>query len=204
MIHALVAAAALSFSTPTDYITAWLRPPALNLSAIRLIKCDHWTGTGFLIGPRIMATANHVMDGTERCIDVQSGVVIRAYKTDPKHDLALVTGNLPTNMPYINYSCDRFKTGQKYLSYGITSYMQERNILRNNVLTATRNYNANGTVWKDEIDVSGSRIFSGYQAPGMSGGPVLDIDGYAHGLVTGGSAYDSSHFEFADGILCNP
>jgi hypothetical protein len=186
-----------------DPMEAFIRPPAMNISAIRQIRCDDWVGTGFLIGPKIMATANHVMEDGKNCRDGQTGSALMTYKTDKKHDLVLVTGpGLPTDIPYIRYSCERFKPGEKYLAYGISNYMQNRTIIRNNVLTATKAYTPDNYTFSDGTVVAHARVFTGYQAPGMSGGPVADIEGYAHGLVTGGSGYESFHFEFADGILC--
>ena len=38
--------------------------PTLNLSAIRSISCDGYTGSGFLIGDDILLTAAHISGGT--------------------------------------------------------------------------------------------------------------------------------------------
>lgn len=199
----LLAAIALATSTPTDNIQSFTRPPAMDISAIRRIQCDHWSGSGFLIADGIMVTADHVMNGATGCVDQASGSKLLTYKTDKAHDLALVTGpGLPTDIPYVRISCSRFVTGEKYLAYGITSFAQPRSIVRNNVLTATADYTPKGYTFSDGMKVEGARYFIGYAAPGMSGGPVADINGYAHGLVTGGSAYFSVYYEFADGILC--
>jgi hypothetical protein len=204
MLNLLVALTLVSTPTPTDFITDITRPPAVDISAIRQIRCDHWTGSGFLIGDKIMATANHVMDGGTGCRDVESGSPLKVYKRDKPHDLVLVTGpTLPIDIPYINISCERFKTGEQYLAYGISGFEQNHEIIRNNVLTATKKYTGKDFKFDDGMVVAHAREFLGYQAPGISGGPVMDIWGYAHGLVTGGSVEVSYHFEFADGILCD-
>lgn len=204
MLSLLAAITLAAYPTPTDdpYINM-IRPPAMDISAVRQIACDGWTGSGFLIGNKIMATANHVMDGGENCIDVASGSPIHAYKTDKAHDLALVTGpELPTDIPYVKISCAPFKTGDKYIVYGITGYGQRRTIVRNNVLTATKNYTDPGFKFDDGTPIVGARVFLGYEAPGMSGGPIADVDGYAHAVVTGGNGTFSFHFEFTGGMLC--
>jgi hypothetical protein len=175
----------------------------MDISAVRQISCDHWSGSGFLIGDRIMATANHVMEGGTGCIDVDTGTPLTVYKTDKAHDLTLVTGpNLPTDIPYVKISCEPFHTGEKYLAYGITGYGQMEDIVRNNVLTATEAYTAPDFKFSDGMSVVHARVFLGYEAPGMSGGPITDINGYSHGLVTGGGPLTSFHYEFAEGMLC--
>jgi hypothetical protein len=144
------------------------------------------------------------MEGGTGCIDVESGSPLLTYKVDKVHDLALVTGpDLPTDIPYVKTSCEPFHTNEKYLAYGITGYGQMKDIVRNNVITATNYYTAPTFKFDDNMPVVHARIFMGYEAPGMSGGPITDINGYAHGLVTGGNAYMSFHYEFAEGILCN-
>jgi hypothetical protein len=151
-----------------------------------------------------MATADHVMPaGTTGCVDVASGSSLTVYKSDPAHDLALVTGpRLPTGMPYVKVSCQPFKTGEVYHSYGISNFKQKYSIIRNNRIIATANYTGKDFKFGDGSIVAGARIFDGFQAPGMSGGPVVNSYGYAHGLVTGGSGYGGIHFEFKDSFLC--
>lgn len=204
MILGLLAAVASMISTPAGIIDNYVRPPAMDISAVRQIACDGWTGSGFIIAKGIMATANHVMEGGEHCIDVESEAPLTTYKVDKAHDLALVTGDFPTDIPYVKYSCEPFHAGQAYLAYGITGYMQNHEIIRNNVIVATGGKTGKDFKFVDDFPVINARIFIGYEAPGMSGGPVTDLNGYAHGLVTGGNNNMSMHYEFADGILCKP
>ena len=92
-------------------------------------------------------------------------------------------------------------TGQPYLSYGITFYGQPRPIVRMNVIVATDYY----TTAEDKIGDTpspGLRFLTQHIAPGMSGGPVIDLNGYALALNNAGSDEDTLLYEFADGPLC--
>jgi len=203
MIMGLVAAVALSVASPADVIPTGVRPPAMDISAIRQIRCPGWTGTGFIIAKGVMATANHVMSMKEKnCVDSVTGIHLIPFKSDVAHDLTLVTGDFPADIPYVKYSCERFKPGQPYLTYGVSSYKQNHTLMRNDVILATKEHTGKDFKFSDGMLVAGARIFLGYQVPGESGGPVTDIYGYAHGLVTGGNDFLSFNYEFADGILC--
>jgi hypothetical protein len=157
---------------------------------------------GALIGPHILITALHV--ATEKnCRDSETNSPLTIYKRDDKHDLALVTSPaLPTDIPYYKITCSKFVTGRKYLSYGITPYGQKRPILRDNIITATKNYT-------DILDLVGGtpapgmREFDGAIAPGMSGGPVVDPEnGLIYAVNNAGSESDTLLYELADGMMC--
>lgn len=207
----ILAAIALTLSSSADVsrIDGWLRTPTVNISAIREIDCDDvsektngWTGSGALIDNRTMVTAYHVVNGG-KCKDVASGSPLVIKKVDKKRDLAVVTGEtLPTMMPYIKISCEPFERGQPYFSYGISGYKAFYPLIRQNLLIATGRYAPINDKFDDGSPIGGAMIFKGYGAPGMSGGPVIDIFGYAHGIVTGGSDTHSYHYEFRNSFLC--
>lgn len=193
-------------STPTERVSPARAVPTVSISAVRSIDCPEWIGSGFLIGDHIMATALHVVANTPQCIDADTGARLYVYKTDPEHDLALVTSSkLPTNIPYIKVSCQRFKTNEPYLSFGRTFYGMDSddNVLnRMNVITATKDYTPKGYTLDDGAPAEHMREFVGAIAPGMSGGPVTDLQGYAHAVNNAGSDEDTILYEFADGMLC--
>ena len=192
-------------ATPTglvDGLSPTPRNPTVDISAIRYLDCGTWVGSGFIIADGVLVTAMHVAAGTQ-CTDTETGGKLMVYKTDLKHDLALLTGpSLPTDIPYIKVSCQRFVTGQPYLSYGTTFYDQPRPISRMNVIMAKGYYSTNADTI-DGVPSPGLRVFDNAIAPGMSGGPVIDLEGRAHGLNNAGSNDTTMIYEFADGILCN-
>ena len=188
-----------------DYRT-YPAPPAEDLSAIRSITCvglgEIYIGSGSIIGDREVLTANHIANGGGKCFDTKTKAPLKTYKTDAKHDLAIMSGDEPTDIPYQKYSCSRFITDKPYLSYGITSYGQPELIFRNNVITATKEYTEPGDTLDDGTPVDHMRVFNGVIAPGMSGGPVTDINGYAHALNNAGDDKTTILYEFADTALC--
>ena len=184
-----------------DVLAPAHRDPTVDISAVRYLDCGNWVGSGFMIADGVLVTAYHVAKG-DQCTDTETGGKLMVYKTDPKHDLALLTGpTLPTDIPYIKVSCSRFVTGQPYLSYGTTFYDQPRPISRMNVIVATDSYSRDQDTI-DGVPSPGLRVFDKAIAPGMSGGPVVDLQGMAHGLNNAGSDVNTMIYEFADGILC--
>jgi S1-C subfamily serine protease len=203
MIASIAAAALLLSSYSAMDEPDYPVPATVNLSAIRHLICDNdkWQGSGFLIGDHIIVTAHHMIaDGP--CIDEETGLKLVTYKDDPKHDLALLTNSeLPTDMPYIKISCQPFKKGQDYYAYGITDYGEEREILRENTIRAGKygDFLVEGLYGHMQYHM---RYFSGPIAPGMSGGPVVDGQGYAYAVNNAASDTDTLLYEFKDGILC--
>lgn len=194
-------------------------PPTMDLSAIRYIICDtvdgqEYSGSGFLIGKGVMATAFHVAEGNWMdmpkvapvCYDVATNTRIVAYKLDPNHDFALMTGpGLPTDIPYIKYACNRPIPGKAYTAYGITDYGQQEPILRSNTVIATDKISSIVDVdsWVEGIPSPGMRVYQNPDAPGMSGGPVAD-GGSVIAINDAGDDKTSQNYDLADTILCQP
>lgn len=185
-------------------------PPSVDLSAIRAIVCpisktQYIEGSGFLIGDKIMLTANHVAELSlkMKCYDVETRTRIHVYKQDPRHDVAVMTGEgLPTDIPYIKYSCSDFKKGEYYNDYGYSDYGQERTILRMNIIQATNDFEKRVDKVEGLSNSQGMRYFNGTSAPGTSGGPVIDKKGYAVGVTNAGNAYRAMEYSFAQGMMC--
>ena len=183
-------------------------PPSVDISAIRFIGCPiagtayEEQGSGFLIGKGILATAYHVAAG-QNCYDEATGAKLVMYYKDPKHDFALMTGpDMPTDLPYIKYACLPFKKGESYIYYGISQYGQARPIIRNNTLVYTGDVTQDDKAVVDFIYSKGMSIFRGAIAPGMSGGPVTDVNGYAVAVNNAGNSDTTLLFQLKDTLLC--
>lgn len=207
-MKSLIAATLLLQSPVVHQLPDFGATPTVDLSAIRLISCDKWTGTGFLIADNIMATAAHVAKGTH-CEDQKTHKPAVTYYSDDKTDFALMSVGLK-GIPYIKYNCSRFKTGQHYASYGYSSYLQNYMIFRQSDIVAMsdytdENFNVEGVVHPHMRHVFGASV------PGHSGGPVIDsITGYAIGMNNAGymnifglANGENYSTELADTILCN-
>lgn len=188
--------------------------PTVNLSAIREIECSDHYGSGFQITDNIVVTALHVANGTG-CKDYASGKPLVTYKIDVKHDLALMTGDLPKGQPYIKYSCQPYETDQDYMAIGISGYgwgyYHKDRFLRMYHLTAKKDYTDEHFFLAGSVTPSpGLRVMQGNAAPGISGSPIIDIRGYAHGILNAGGNFfgipvsPSYSYELKDTILCLP
>lgn len=185
-------------------------PPSMNESNIHFIVChtedgDIYSGSGFIIDDGVLATANHVAEG--ECRDVTSGVALKTYKTDRRHDFALMTGNIKVQGPYIQYACSHPIPGNQYISYGITSYglghgMFYKPIERNNHVIATGKINKDPDQVQEFDSAEGMRYYRYSSAPGMSGGPVADLDGLVYAINNASDDTSSLNFDLADTGLC--
>jgi S1-C subfamily serine protease len=200
---------ALSILIPFPNIAPDIRPdiPAtVDLSAVRYIACDSkegpYTGSAFLIDHHVLATARHVAIG-DHCIDVASNTPVLLYKQDDRHDFALmVAPGVDDNIPFVKYRCDGIQPNKPYLSYGITDYGQNEAILRMNTVYSTRNVVGNDDAVDGLPHSKGMVRFAGPIAPGMSGGPVVDLSGYAVAVNNAGDGHNSMLFDLKDTILC--
>lgn len=181
--------------------------PTVNLSAIRLLVCGKSSGTGFMIGDNIIATAYHIVD-EDPCIDHKTGKKLFTYHIDKDHDFALAKVEL-SGFPYLSYDCTRYVTGQRYGSYGYSSYMQDYTIFRQSDMYAYEDYSGEGFIMKGKAYPKFRHLF-GPMVFGHSGGPVINYTtGKAIGMNNAGNTlfgmFMTGHAwstELADTILC--
>lgn len=170
VIAVVLAASLVGSSTPAFPATPYRHAD----EAIVRVECGG-VGTAFHIGKGLYVTAAHVVAG---CKD-QPGIVIY----DEAKDVAVIRGAVIKAR--IKYSCSRFNPGEEYLAIGF----------------------AHGFPFKTFIPVIASKfIQKGYQSfigemiPGMSGGPILDEYGRAHGIVN--MRWPGRSQELADTVVC--
>lgn len=202
----LVVAAALLLSPPPSILPDYGATPTVNLSAIRFITCGKTSGTGFLIGDNIIATAAHVVDG-DPCIDDKTKKPLTVYYVEQDTDFALAKVELK-GIPYLKYDCTRYVTGQGYESYGYSSYMQEYTIFRQSRMTAMNDYSG-PLFWVAGKQYSKMRHLFGPMVWGHSGGPVVNSsNGNVMGINNAGNHFfglatgHSWSTELADTKLC--
>lgn len=183
--------------------------PTVSLSAIRYIKCDEGSGSGFIIEDDVLVTAAHVSEMTN-CRDSSSSAPLVLYHNDVKNDFSLMTGKLPDVLP-IKVSCNGYETGKRYDSYGITTWGATYPVFGQYRLTATNVYSDESFfVGGGKVAWSGMRQLEGFIVPGNSGGPIVNEDGYAVGInnVSGrvffGLGVDANAFsyELKNTVLC--
>jgi hypothetical protein len=210
----LVTGAAIPSSFPSDSPG----DPTINLSAIREVECFKANGkptgygSGFIIAEDTLVTALHVVSG-DVCKDVATNKTLIVYAKDPKHDLVLMTGDLPKKFPYIKYSCAGYTPNVLYAAYGYSGhsygYEHENRIFRKYALRATSTV-TDATFKVGNNPSPGMRQMQGRSAPGMSGSPIMDETGIAYGINNAGINFfnlfvsgPTWSYELKDTILCN-
>lgn len=200
-MNSLLTAFLISIPSPLGYAPVIIHPPTVNLSAVRPIKCNEGSGTGFVIADDVLATALHVANATN-CKDAETGVTLTTYHEDAANDFALMSGDYPNGGPFIKYSCGSFKVGKTYLSLGF------RRMFRLDTLVATGQYSPADYVVSG-MPMPGMHKFKGGIVFGMSGGVIFNPDdGKVHG-INNVAAWDRSgrisetySYELKNTILC--
>lgn len=154
-----------------------------HLDSIFLIQCKasplsmtiDGSGTGFLINNRTVVTAQHVVEDMYSCtID---GVALKMDQENKTLDYATLSIGT-RGLESLPIRCEGFKRGENYYAIG---YARGSRFTMNRLIASSRFENA--------TDENGQRIgthlreLRGTAIPGMSGGPILDKDGYVVGIT---------------------
>lgn len=206
----LLLAALLSSPAMTPDFVPYFPEKMFNLSTVRLIGCTGTAGTGFLIGQDILVTAAHVAEA-KNCSDVATGKPLTTYHVDEENDFALMTGDLPF-MPFARVSCEGYKKGHTYMSYGISSHFAPIQLFRASAQVATGIYTDKDFIVRGSDGakaVPGMMFLLGNIVPGESGGPIVDdnagvvgINNVSFGNFLGQPAGKTYSFELKNTILC--
>lgn len=138
-------------------------------AAIVLVLCQKpagsSSGSAFKVSETGYVTANHVVDGATAC--TVAGQQVELTSGDPKRDYATFIG--PASPSILQPSCAGFVPGVVYAARGFPGYAGTYNIFTP--------WLAIKAVWR------GFNVLAGEAISGMSGGPVLDPQGRAVGVV---------------------
>jgi hypothetical protein len=140
-------------------------------------------GTGFLIGPDLVATVAHVVDGAGSIVlrgpsSTRTGVVIGI---DTARDLALVRASSAFNGHVFTLSPDPPGVGTPVGAIGFPEGLPV-------TFTAGSVSGLDRTIQIDSVDRTGLLQTDAAVNPGNSGGPLLTVDGDVVGLVDAGAA----------------
>ncbi|MCB0911802.1 MAG: trypsin-like peptidase domain-containing protein [Propionibacteriaceae bacterium] len=173
--------------TPTPVDAGPLTPVAQRSAAAvgRLLstRCSGApaAGTGFVVGPGLVLTAAHVVGGARQVSVRLTGagpVPAEIVGIDASRDTALVrAGALPGDPPTIPLASDRAATGTTVvaLGYPLGESVLHRTFAR--ITSVTDSALVNGSPMRDLVTLDATLPV------GLSGGPALDADGVARGMV---------------------
>lgn len=140
-----------------------------------------FAGSGFVVGPGLVLTAAHVVDGARQVSVRLAGaepVPAEVIGIDPNRDTALVRTEFdPAGAPVIALAADATEVGSAVvaLGYPLGESRWHREDAR--ITSVTDSAIVNGAAMHDLLTVDATLPI------GMSGGPVLDARGVARGMA---------------------
>lgn len=201
ILYFMVVLVGVSLNDASENLTLSQKNPnnfTVDFSLVHQLHCGNSTGTGVMVGPNTMITAYHVtVEGNGRCLN-QNFRPVTTYSEDPDKDFVIARVEGPGTDRSLPYSCDGFKPGRTYFTIG---YADGTN-LQLNKLKATHEFTP-----RDHM-IQGSpaghlRMLRGNLHVGMSGGPIIDQNGFIVGMnqAKGDGGYAFSR-EIKDTVLC--
>lgn len=171
-----------------------------SLKGVVHVSCPQWQGSGFVIGPRLIATVRHCVEGVEDfLITTHDGHQVRATRaiSDKEHDLGFIfvddltcvagergtVAHEVTLNPLPTGSIEDCVLGQSVYVIGSPYGKINFNSLTTGVISGVdRDWSPLGDYygWKIAFTVDSA----GH--PGNSGCPVFTMDGTVRGILVGG------------------
>jgi hypothetical protein len=139
------------------------QPYAHNENSIVKVLCQEGSGSATRVGPTDYISVAHVVTLTKCTVN---GTPIKATYVNTKQDFATFTG--PVGTDFMKVSCDGYHYEEGYVMRGYAY--------------------GDDTPWFEPVifitkDKDGIATFVGNDFPGMSGGPVIDVNGRITGTV---------------------
>lgn len=173
----------------------------LKLRCINKYTLEGSTGTAFYLGDNQFISALHVVNEDESCVEAGSQYPLEIIKSDKTKDIVLlkIIADEPLSAQGMKINCEGFKKGETYLTLG---YANGIVFVINKLIDTGRTTNKEFII--DEKSWPGMRELSGFLVVGMSGGPVVDLNGKVVGInnVTGYFGTKAYSFQLKDTFMC--
>ena len=177
----------LTFSQPSNPAPSWSEVfEEINIGVVRIAvtTCDGKdpTGSGFLVGPDLVATASHVVENTTS-LSVRAGAQVRnaeILSIEPDVDVAIVRLDRAVDGHVFDWAAVNPQVGDDIAAIGYP-LGQPIAMTRGAVTALNRRIEVEG------VDRRGLVQTDAAINPGNSGGPLITLDGDAAGIVSAGS-----------------
>lgn len=171
--------------------------PMINFKNVRLLYCGRYNGTGVLLNKGLVITAAHVSEGSQSCLDNNSGQVGKVLSSDANLDMSIIVYEKGLPEKFMDISCDGFEKNEIYYAIG---WEDGTDLVVNRMI---------GTGIKKTIKIDDSQydnlaMLKGRIIKGMSGGPIVNDRGQLVGInnVTDETVHRGYSREMRDTIFC--
>ncbi len=171
---------ASSPATNAPSFTSLLAKVKSGILRIETDTCNgRFVGTGFLLGPRLVATVEHVIDGAYTITLKQNGKIVGSgtvIGADPARDVALVESNQPIPGYHFHLAARSPALGEDVAALGFPLGLP-LTVTRGSVSGLSRTIPINGIDRRRLVQTDAA------VNPGNSGGPLMTDSGEVVGLV---------------------
>lgn len=182
---------------PLDRVDTKPSTYTVNLNSIYRVQCGNHLGTAEVIDGNTLITASHVVGGEKTCWHNKQPV--KVVYDNRAWDFAVLS--FPTEgRQRFPYSCDGFVDGKTYL---IVGWAEGTDFAVSRVVATSRYINTSDS--KSGQPFVHVRVLKGGVWGGMSGGPVVGLDGVQVGTIVAGprNSHDWAYArELKDTYLC--
>jgi S1-C subfamily serine protease len=154
-------------------------------------------GSGVVVGPDRVLTAEHVVIGSQYCVIGDELAQARVLEADTDHDWAVLEASTQARAAS-PISCDGFQTGAPYFVVGYWQGMD----LAEQALRATAHVTRVEASRDYPFPTVGVRVLDGLAVEGMSGGPVIDGRGRLTGIIVDAWKGRAGAIDLRDTPLC--
>lgn len=167
----------------------------MNLDTIGRISCLNGSGTGIIIAHDRVLTANHVVFRDDACSF--KGKPVEVIYSNALDDVAVLKVDLGDTAT-TPVSCEGYLMDEPYLAIGFAAGED----FAMQTMFSAHDTGAPPNEFDYPYDVHPEQVLEGHAIAGMSGGPIIDLNGRLIGLVNAGSSTMTLSRDLSQTALC--